>query len=109
MTVKIKYGEGGPEVIRDGMPVPIEEFLDDGEPPTMEERRLRVANLGGQVSEHASKVIAEREEAFNVFLRYGREGLSAEQRAQAVGTDSAGGYLTPASFADTFTMSLKTA
>lgn len=47
------------------------------------------------------------EAAFRDFLRLGKEGLTDEMRALAVGTDSAGGFITPASFADRFTISLK--
>jgi HK97 family phage major capsid protein len=48
-----------------------------------------------------AKVEREREENFELFLR------SSEVRAQAVGVDASGGYITPASFADRFTVSLK--
>ncbi len=45
------------------------------------------------------------EENFRNFLRLGREAL--DERAQSVGVDASGGYLTPASFAASFADSLK--
>lgn len=54
--------------------------------------------------------------AFDAFLRFGVEGLTTEhrqlihqahQRAQAIGTDSAGGYLVPEGFSNELEVALK--
>ena len=74
------------------------DFRDGESPLTMEQRRARIAGFEQQVAR-------EEAENFRNFLCLGKEGL--DQRAQAVGTDSAGGFITPASFADRFTVSLK--
>lgn len=67
-------------------------------PLTEAEKRARVAQL-------EMRDRRWQEEQFRNFLRLGREGL--DERAQAVGVDAAGGYITPASFAASFTESLK--
>ena len=49
------------------------------------------------------------EAAFRDFLKHGKEAIPEELRALAVGTDSAGGFITPQSFADAFLISLQQA
>jgi HK97 family phage major capsid protein len=75
------------------------DFLD-GERSVMTtaEKRTLLASISEQVN-------AEADLEFRNFLQLGRDGLSA--RAQAVGVDAAGGYITPASFADRLTVGLK--
>jgi HK97 family phage major capsid protein len=71
-------------------------------PLTMQEKRQRLALFEASQSSQRN----EREAIFDDYLRRGPDAL-VEARAQAVGTDSAGGFLTPASFADRFTASLQ--
>ena len=107
-TLHRKYDDNGElveEIVGDD---PRElDFRGEEEPMTMARRGAILASIGARVSEHEAKVVAERNAAFETFLRYGREGLSEEQRAQAVGSDSAGGSLTPEVFSTVFTESLK--
>lgn len=59
---------------------------------------------------HAAEIAADNrrvDEMFLGFLRGGKDAIPDEFRAEAVGTGSAGGYLTPQSFAHRFTQSLK--
>ncbi len=77
------------------------DFSDEIRPTSMRERRK-------QISDFEVSVRNEKEYAFDTFLRQGEQWLDEKQkRALAVGVDASGGYLTPASFADTFTASLK--
>jgi HK97 family phage major capsid protein len=126
MTLKLtRLADGSMSVDGDGAAAYVDALLAGEEhdlglsswdaPSTDRERRTKLAAL-------RSVVDVPREEAWRIFLRAGREGFTDDQRklflrnervepndtrAQAVGTDSAGGFLTPASFAAQFTVSLK--
>jgi HK97 family phage major capsid protein len=67
------------------------------------DRHARIEQHRAVIAEHNRK----HEEIFLDFLRNGKDAIPDEFRAQAVGTGSAGGFLTPQSFADRFTASLK--
>ncbi|MBB3972774.1 phage major capsid protein [Hansschlegelia beijingensis] len=88
----------------------LEESADD-RAPRGEDRAQKAADTDTRTAEERYA------EAFESFLRRGRSGLSAEQRAvlvqapesraQSVGTNTAGGYLVPVQFQEELIKSLK--
>src|ERR1039458_6367310 len=72
------------------------------DPHRMELRRARLTQLemdGGERTER-TRARDEVHQAFMTALRHGAGILPDEVRAQSVGTDSAGGYLSSAKFSD---------
>jgi HK97 family phage major capsid protein len=103
MALRLKHGEDGVAVVVNDDSELLPEARDlnySGEraPLTMAERRAKLAGFN-------SILEREREQTFRNFLAFGREAL--DERSQAAGTDSAGGFLVPASFAQKFIVSLK--
>lgn len=106
MKIKVKHSdEGVMEILREAeelesRSVESLDFSDEIHSLSMAERRALIASF-------EVKTKREREQAFDIFLRHGKDALTDEQRAQASGTDASGGYLTPASFASSLADSLQ--
>lgn len=100
--VRNEHGEMVPTVEEGDEPLDITQvdFGGNEAEPSMEQRRAQIAYF----ERTEQRKVAE---AFDIFLRHGKEALTDEQRALGTDPGSAGGFLTPLSFADRFTMSLK--
>jgi len=73
-------------------------------------RDRRPLDRHARMAEYAAEIAAENrkaDEVFLEFLRSGKDFVPEEFRSQAVGSGAAGGFITPQSFADRFTQSLK--
>jgi len=85
-------------------------FLDVAE--TSASVRLKKAKLAADALEVGIRTadnsgFSTVESDFNNFLRSGKNSVPTERRAQSFGTDSAGGFLVPASFREQLDVALK--
>lgn len=80
--------------VREGDEVPVErrDFRDGEKPLTAEQRRAVIAQGDAELEKRKREYAAN----FRAFLLHGKDGL--DSRAQAEGTDSAGGYIVPEGF-----------
>lgn len=98
MALRIKYSDGV-EIVRESEEERKLDFSEEIEPLTMAERRKRITDFETTVNR-------DREEHFRAYLLHGKDAL-LDTRAQAEGTDAAGGFLVPKGFSRQFLTSLK--